>query len=110
MKPKKISTHDIPVKNKARAFRFFHEVFDIPAREETDMSKHLILAQEPLVFIPEADSITLDLHVKDHFETVKNHLASYYVPVINITDAPNNKVIITINDFENNVIRIFCNK
>lgn len=110
MKPKKISTHNIPVKNKARAFRFFHEVFDIPAREEADTTKYLILTQESLVFTAESTPITLDLHVKDHLETVKNHLASYYVPVISITDAPNNKVIITVNDFENNTINIFCNK
>lgn len=109
MKPKKISTHNIPAKNVARAFRFFHEVFDIPAFEETNEHKYLVLEQERLNFIS-GEPIEIDLTVKDHFETVQNHLASYYVTVINTADAPKNKMVITIEDFELNKIRIICNK
>lgn len=109
MKPKKISTHSIPVSNPARAFRFFHEVFDVPAFEETNENKYLVLEQERLNFVP-GEPIELELTVKDHFETVQNHLASYYVTVLSTEEARLNKMIVTIEDFEKNKIRIICNK
>lgn len=110
MKPKKISTHTISVVKPARAFRFFHEVFDIPAREEENETKYLVLEQEKLNFVVSDTPITLDLTLKDHFETVKNHLQSYYVNILSVEEASKGKVIITVNDFENNKIRIICKK
>lgn len=109
MKPKKISTHQIPVSNPARAFRFFHEVFDVPAFEETNEHKYLVLEQERLEFVT-GEPTELELTVKDHFETLQNHLASYYVTILGTAEAPKNKMAITIQDFENNKIRIICNK
>lgn len=108
MKPKKISTHDIPAKNKARAFRFYHEVFDIQSSTAPDGTKQLILEQAPLKFTTD-NPINLKIHVKDHADSVKNHLASYFVPLIEEPITSNNKVSFKVHDFEGNTLEIVTN-
>jgi predicted enzyme related to lactoylglutathione lyase len=109
MKPKKISTHQIPVKNAAREFRFFHEVFDVPVVEHENF-EHLILEQERLVLDDNAEPTEITLTVKDHFEELSNHLASYYVTQVAEPYEEGQKVIFTIKDFEDNTIKIIANK
>lgn len=109
MKPKTISTHTIPVKNAAREFRFFHEVFDIPVVEHENF-EHLILQQERLVLAEDAAPTEITLTVKDHQEELANHLASYYVTQVAAPVVEGAKVIFTIKDFEDNTIKIIANK
>ncbi|QBO36532.1 lactoylglutathione lyase [Periweissella cryptocerci] len=109
MKPKTISTHTIPVKNAAREFRFFHEVFDIPVVEHENF-EHLILQQERLVLDENAEPTELTLTVKDHQAELANHLASYYVTQVGEPVEEGQKVVFTIKDFEDNTIKIIANK
>ncbi|MCT4396723.1 VOC family protein [Periweissella beninensis] len=108
MKPKKISSHIIPVKNQARAFRFYHEVFDIQIVSTPSLLKQLVLEQAPLEFI-DAKPTTLKIHVKDHADSVQNHLTSYFVPLLETPITSKNKVSFKVHDSEENILEIVAN-
>ena len=112
MRVRKFNPMRIPAKNVARAVRFYREVFDLPTEFGENESRHLYFNEQSIVF-EESDEepITVTVTVRDHKETVQNHLINYYVTEAKpAEESPNGQhVIFHLDDFEGNHIEVVAN-
>ncbi|MCF6164653.1 Lactoylglutathione lyase related lyase [Furfurilactobacillus rossiae] len=114
MNVRTISQYQINVSDPQRAWRFYHEVFDMPDDVLPDGTETVTVAGKPLTFITvpkheaHKDVAQPDfiLHAHDRIKDVVSHLQNYWVPII-AGPTPNRDLqAIYINDFEGNLIEI----
>lgn len=113
MRVRKFSPLSIPVKNIERATRFYREVFDLPTTFGANESRQLSFHDEDIFFdLSAEDALTVEVVVRDHQETVTNHLLNYYVKQSSpMTEDPDGRhVTFYIDDPEGNQIKVIANK
>lgn len=113
MRVRKFFPLNIPVQNVERATRFYREVFDLPTTFGANESRQLSFHDEDIFFdIDKTDAITVEVVVRDHQETVENHLLNYYVKqAAPMTIDPDGRhVIFHLMDPEGNAIKVIANK
>lgn len=113
MRVRKFSPLNIPVQNVERATRFYREVFDLPTTFGANESRQLSFHKEDIFFDAENDdNITVEVVVRDHQETVENHLLNYYVKQAEpmTIDPDGRHVIFHLTDQEGNKINVIANK
>jgi len=113
MRVRKFKPLTIPVKDVERATRFYREVFDLPTTFGANESRQLSFHEEDIVFDTDsAESITVQVVVRNHQEDVENHFLNYYVkqsaPMT--VDEDGLHVIFHLNDLEGNKIEVIANK
>lgn len=113
MRVRKFAPLNIPVQNIERATRFYREVFDLPTTFGANESRQLSFHDEDIFFDAEnAEHITVEVVVRDHQETVENHLLNYYVKQAEpmTVDPDGRHVIFHLDDPEGNQINVIANK
>lgn len=113
MRVRKFSPLTIPVQNVERATRFYREVFDLPTTFGANESRQLSFHDEDIFFdASDEETTTVEVVVRDHQETVENHLLNYYVKQAEpmTVDADGRHVIFHLVDFEGNKINVIANK
>lgn len=103
---KKISDHKIPVQNIKRAWRFYHEVFDMPNNKKLHLTVSVNKKDINFYKSTYPTNKKFSIWVRDDKDDVINHFKSYYVNIINTKEK--NKVII--KDDEGNTIIVFTNQ
>ena len=113
MRVRKFTPLHIPTTNVARAVRFYREVFDLPTEFGENESRHLYFDQQSIVFAEEPDAapITVQVTVRDHKETVENHLINYFVTQTKqpTMSEDGRHIIFHLDDFEGNHIEVIAN-
>lgn len=122
MKIKDIDHITLTVTDLAATLRFYHEVFDMPIIETDDGRQSVLCGKQaikfqltkqphpPVAAAPTPGSADFCIIVKDPLEEVKNHLISYYVPIIagpvERNGAHGKITSFYINDPDNNLIEV----
>lgn len=114
MRVRKFSPLRIPANNVPNTVRFYREVFDLPTEFGINEARHLYFDKQSIVFYeePNAEPITVQVIVRDHKETVINHLINYEVtqakPATESEDGRH--IIFHIDDIDGNHIEVIANK
>lgn len=114
MNIKGIDSLTLEVADIARAKRFYHEVFDLPIISENTQQVTLRCGHQQLKLTlskstNKEKSINFSIATSTPLPDVLNHLANYYIPIIDTisnTDSTSKKNIIIIQDYDTNTIEI----
>lgn len=122
MKIKDIDHITLTVTDLPATLRFYHEVFDMPIIETDDQRQSVLCGKQAIKFqlvdqphpptagVPTAGSADFCIIVKDPLDEVKDHLTSYYVPIIagpvERNGAHGKITSLYVNDPDNNLIKI----
>ncbi|GAB6093312.1 VOC family protein [Furfurilactobacillus curtus] len=114
MNVRTINTYEISVTDPQRAWRFYHEVFDLPDAVLTNGLETVSVAGKNVIFrqVPAHDThVDLDhpdliLRARDRINDLINHLQNYYVPIVAGPTPEDDLQAIFVNDYEGNLIKI----
>ncbi|GKT04530.1 VOC family protein [Furfurilactobacillus sp. WILCCON 0119] len=114
MNVRTISQLTINVSDPKRAWRFYHEVFDLPETILPDGTDSVLVNGQPLTFItvPEhpanndQSAPDIVIHAHDNIDALISHLQNYWVPIIAGPLTDGDLQAVYINDFEGNLIEI----
>lgn len=114
MNVRTISSYQVNVVDEKRAWRFYHEVFDMSETVLADGSETVTVAGKPVTFVtvPEHEANAdlnnpdLVLHAHDNMDALISHLQNYWVSIIAGPTAVDDLQAVYINDFEGNLIEI----
>ncbi|GEK29311.1 VOC family protein [Furfurilactobacillus siliginis] len=114
MNVRTISQYHINVVDAKRAWRFYHEVFDMPDTVLDDGTETVTVGGKLVTFNtvsehePHTDvahpDFTLQAH--DRIDDLMSHLQNYWVPIIAGPIADGDLQAVYVNDFEGNLIKI----